>query len=161
MISANLIQDRRDDPVDAHRGIYNSADLGLVNHYFGGNKNFLRFLGRNSYYRRLHGDTVLASNTQFSWLHPYSIAPGNDPAQYIPLPERIFGGGSTSHRGFPDNQAGPPDLLTRVAGGGQALLFHLTELRFPFLGENTLFLPSLFITRLAPPARDTPGYRES
>ena len=136
MISANLIQDRRDDPVDAHRGIYNSADLGLVNHYFGGNKNFLRFLGRNSYYRRLHGDTVLASNTQFGWLHPYSIAPGNDPAQYIPLPERIFGGGSTSHRGFPDNQAGPRDLLTGFAIGGNALLFHSTELRFPFLGEN-------------------------
>jgi len=136
MISANLIQDRRDDPVDAHRGIYNSADLGLVNHYFGGNKNFLRFLGRNSYYRRLHGDTVLASNTQCGWLHPYSIAPGNDPAQYIPLPERIFGGGSTSHRGFPDNQAGPRDLLTGFAIGGNALLFHSTELRFPFLGEN-------------------------
>ena len=136
MISANLIQDRRDDPVDAHRGIYNSADLGLVNHYFGGNKNFLRFLGRNSYYRRLHGDTVLASNTQFGWLHPYSIAPGNDPALYIPLPERIFGGGSTSQRGFPDNQAGPRDLLTGFAIGGNALLFHSTELRFPFLGEN-------------------------
>ncbi len=136
MISANLIQDRRDDPVDAHRGIYNSADLGLVNHYFGGNKNFLRFLGRNSYYKRLHGDTVLASNTQFGWLHPYSIAPGNDPAQYIPLPERIFGGGSTSQRGFPDNQAGPRDLLTGFAVGGNALLFHSTELRFPFLGEN-------------------------
>ncbi len=136
MISANLVQDRRDDPVDAHRGVYNSADMGLVNHYFGGNKNFLRFLVRNSLYKRLHGDAVLASNTQFGWLHPYSIAPGSNSAQYIPLPERIFGGGSTSHRGFPDNQAGPRDLVSGFPLGGDALLFHSTELRFPFLGEN-------------------------
>ena len=73
MISANVVQDRRDDPVDAHRGIYNTGDLGLVDHYFGGNKNFLRFLGRNSYYKRVHGDLVLASNTQFGWIHPFSI----------------------------------------------------------------------------------------
>ncbi|HXB73700.1 MAG TPA: BamA/TamA family outer membrane protein [Candidatus Acidoferrales bacterium] len=136
IISANLIQDRRDDPVDAHRGIYNSGDLGLVEHYFGGNKNYLKFLGRNSYYKRVHGDIVLASNTQFGWMHPFSIAPGNDPAQYVPLPERFFGGGSGSQRGFPDNQAGPRDLLTGFPIGGNALLFHSTELRFPFLGED-------------------------
>ena len=136
MISANVIQDRRDDPVDAHRGIYNSVDLGLVEHYFGGDRNFLRFLGRNSYYKRVRHDVVLASNTEFGWIHPFSIAPGNNPAQYVPLPERFYGGGSSSHRGFPDNQAGPRDLKTGFPLGGNALLFHSTELRFPFLGEN-------------------------
>ena len=130
MISANVIQDRRDDPVDAHRGIYNTGDLGLVEHYFGGNKNFLRFLGRNSYYKRVHGDLVLASNTQFGWIHPFSIGPENDPAQYVPLPERFYGGGSTSQRGFPDNQAGPRDLDDRLRDRRQraALPFHRTAL---------------------------------
>lgn len=135
MISANIVQDRRDDPVDAHRGLYNTADLGLVSHYLGGNKNFLRFLGRNSYYKRIHHDLVLASNTQFGWIHPFSIGT-TDPAQYVPLPERFYGGGSSSHRGFPESQAGPRDLVTGFAIGGNALLFHSTELRFPFLGEN-------------------------
>ena len=136
MISANVVQDRRDDPVDAHRGFYNTGDLGLVYHYFGGNKNYLRFLGRNSYYKRIHGDLVLASNTQFGWIRPFSIGADDDPAQYVPLPERFYGGGSSSHRGFPDNQAGPRDLKTGFALGGNALLFHSTELRFPFLGDN-------------------------
>jgi outer membrane protein assembly factor BamA len=136
MISANVVQDRRDDPVDAHRGFYNTGDLGLVYHYFGGNKNYLRFLGRSSYYRRVHGDLVLASNTQFGWIHPFSIAAGEDAALYVPLPERFFGGGSSSQRGFPDNQAGPRDLTTGFALGGNALLFHSTELRFPFLSDN-------------------------
>jgi outer membrane translocation and assembly module TamA len=56
--------------------------------------------------------------------------------QSIPLPERFFGGGGTSHRGFPDNQAGPRDLDTGFPLGGNALLFHNTELRFPFLTDN-------------------------
>jgi outer membrane protein insertion porin family len=137
MISGSVIQDRRDDPTDAHRGIYNTGDLGLVYHAFGGNRNFLRFLGRNSYYRTLKGNLVLASNTEFGVIKPFSIASTvTDPANYIPLPERFFGGGSSSHRGFPDNQAGPRDVLTGFPVGGNALLFHSTELRFPLVGDN-------------------------
>jgi outer membrane protein assembly factor BamA len=136
ILSTTLVQDKRDDPVNAHRGIYNSLDLGLVDHYFGGNKNFLRFLGRNSYYKRITGDFILASNTEFGLIHPFAVTPGVSAFDYIPIPERFFGGGSTSMRGFPDNQAGPRDLLTGFPLGGDALLFHSTELRFPFLGDN-------------------------
>src|SRR5205807_2236209 len=136
IVSVTLVQDRRDDPVNAHRGIYNSADFGLVEHYFGGNKNFIRFLGRNSYYKRIHADYVLASNTEFGWIHPFSITPGIDPFDYVPLPERFFGGGNSSHRGFPENQAGQRDPLTGFPLGGNALLFHSTELRFPLVGDN-------------------------
>jgi outer membrane protein assembly factor BamA len=136
IVSATVVQDRRDNPVDAHRGVYNSVDFGLVEHYFGGNRNFTRFLGRNSFYKTVHKELVLASNTQFGWIHPFSIAPGTDPFIYIPLPERFFGGGNASHRGFPENQAGPRDPTTGFPLGGSALLFHSTELRFPFLGDN-------------------------
>ncbi|MCU1237202.1 MAG: surface antigen [Candidatus Solibacter sp.] len=135
-LAANVIQDRRDDPVDAHRGIYNSIDVALAEHFFGGDKNYLRFLGRNSYYKPLHGGLVLASNTQFGLIHPFRIRATEDPAQYVPLPERLYGGGANSHRGFPDNQAGPRDTFTGFAIGGNALLFHSTELRFPFLSDN-------------------------
>jgi outer membrane protein insertion porin family len=136
IVSATVVQDRRDDPVNAHRGIYNSADFGLVEHYFGGDKNFIRFLGRNSFYKTIHKELVLASNTQFGWIHPFSITAGTDPSIYIPLPERFFGGGNASNRGFPENQAGPRDPTTGFPLGGNALLFHATELRFPFLGDN-------------------------
>ena len=136
IISTNLIQDRRDDPANAHRGIYNSLDVELVERYFGGNKNFTRVLGRNSYYKTIAGDLVLASNTEFGWIHAFGVPTGIDPFQYIPLPERFFGGGSTSHRGFPDNQAGPRDPVTGFPVGGRALLFHSTELRFPLVGAN-------------------------
>jgi outer membrane protein insertion porin family len=134
--STNLVQDHRDDPTNAHRGYYNTADLGLAEHYFGGNKNLLRLLLRNAYYKRLFGDFVLASNTQFGWIHPFGVPSDSDPFNYVPISERFFGGGSTSHRGFPDNQAGPRDTLTGFPLGGNALVFHSTELRFPLLGEN-------------------------
>lgn len=135
IISGNLIQDRRDDPVNAHRGYYNTVDLGVVDHYFGGNTNFGRFLGRNSYYKTVKGDIVLASNTEFGWIRPFNKAQAGS-APLVPISERFFGGGSTSHRGFPDNQAGPRDDMTGFPLGGNALLLHSTEVRFPFLGEN-------------------------
>jgi outer membrane protein assembly factor BamA len=141
LIGGNIIQDRRDNAADAHHGYYNTLDASLVEHYFGGNRNFARFLARNSYYKTLFTDFVLASNTQFGWIHPFSITqpvngPVVDPFDYVPISERFFGGGSMSHRGFPDNQAGPRDTLTGFPLGGNALLFHSTELRFPFIGDN-------------------------
>ena len=55
---------------------------------------------------------------------------------YIPLPERFFGGGN-SHRGFPDNQAGPRDSLNRLSDRRQcAAVQSATELRFPLIGDN-------------------------
>ena len=136
MIDANLVQDRRDDPVDAHRGVYNSADLGLVEHFFGGNKNFLRFLGRNSYYKTIHSLYVLAFNTEIGAIHPFHVTPGVDAFNYVPIAEHFFGGGSTSHRGFPDYQAGPRDTETGFPLGGNALFFHTEEFRFPLIGDN-------------------------
>jgi outer membrane protein insertion porin family len=136
MIAGNLVQDRRDDPTDAHRGVYNSLDVALVERAFGGNKNMTRFLGRNSYYKQVAPGYVLASNTSFGWIHPFGAAAQPDPFNYVPISERFFGGGSTSHRGFPDNQAGPRDLTTGFPLGGNALFFHSTELRFPLIGDN-------------------------
>jgi outer membrane protein assembly complex protein YaeT len=135
LFGVNLVQDRRDNPEDAHRGIYNSLDIGLASHVFGGNKNFARFLGRNSYYKKLGGNLILASNTEFGVIRPFSTD-GIATSEYIPLPERFFGGGETTMRGFPMNQAGPRDPDTGFPLGGNALLFHTTELRFPLIGND-------------------------
>lgn len=136
MLSANVIQDRRDNPADSHRGFYNTLDAGLSTKQFGSRQPFVRLLFRNSYYRPIHKDIVLASNTEFGVLKPFAVPTGTVSSQAIPFPERFFGGGSTSERGFPDDQAGPRDTLTGFPIGGNALLFHATELRFPLIGDN-------------------------
>ena len=136
IISANLIQDRRDDPTDPHKGIYNTIDIGFADKVFGSQSNFFRLLGRNATYYRIGKKLVLARQTQFGVEPAFSVPSSADPTDPIPLPERFYGGGATSHRGFPENQAGPRDLKTGFPLGGSALFFNNTELRFPLIGEN-------------------------
>jgi outer membrane protein insertion porin family len=130
----NIVQDRRDDALEPHKGIYNTIDLGLAERIFGSQRNFLRFLARNATYHQLSKRLVLARSTEFGDIYAFRFS-GN-PLDAIPLAERFFGGGGTSHRGFPENQAGPRDTSTGFPLGGTALLFNQTELRFPLIGEN-------------------------
>ncbi|MBV9265596.1 MAG: BamA/TamA family outer membrane protein [Acidobacteriaceae bacterium] len=126
----SFIQDKRDDPTDAHHGIYTTADLSYAPSALGSQTEFGRALLRNSTYHELKREIVLARSTQFGVM----ARTGGRPA--IPLPERIYSGGSTSIRAFPDFQAGPRDLVTGFPLGGQALFINNTELRFPLYGDN-------------------------
>ena len=127
--SMTFIQDRRDDPTDARRGIWNTIDAGYASNFFGSKTSFFRAVGRNATYHRLSKDLLFARTTQFGVINRISRAD-------VPLPERFFAGGAVSHRGFPENQAGSRDLLTGFPIGGKALLINTHELRFPLLGEN-------------------------
>jgi outer membrane protein insertion porin family len=132
MFTANYILDRRDDPTNAHRGIYQTIDAGWATHAFGSQTDYTRLIMQNStYYPFGYGERyVLARSLTFGWLQPLKAN------EEIPLPEELFGGGASSHRGFPENQAGPRDLKTGFPLGGNALLINQVELRFPLLGDN-------------------------
>src|SRR5450759_836650 len=136
--SFGWIQDRRDDPVEPHKGIYNTVDVGLARALVEGapepRRNFVRFLIRNATYHPIGKKLVLARSTEVGDIHAFNYA--GDPLTAIPLAERFFGGGGSSHRGFPENQAGPRDATTGFPLGGTALLFNQTELRFPLIGDN-------------------------
>jgi outer membrane protein assembly factor BamA len=132
----NLIQDRRDDPLDPHKGIYNTINVGLATKAFGSQTSFARILGRNATYYRLGEKLVFARETQVGLQPAFSIPANSEAGDPIPLAERFFGGGGNTQRGFPENQAGPRDLLTGFPLGGSALFFNNTELRFPLIGAN-------------------------
>ncbi len=132
----NLVQDRRDDPLDPHKGIYNTLNVGLATKAFGSQTSFVRILGRNATYYRLGEKLVFARETQVGVQPAFSIPSTSEPGDPIPLAERFFGGGGNTQRGFPENQAGPRDLLTGFPLGGSALFFNNTELRFPLYGAN-------------------------
>lgn len=129
LMALTVINDHRDDPLNASRGIYSSLDVSLANKAFASEAAFGRILARNSSYHKVARDLILSRNTTFGWI-------GNYGSTDIPLPERFFAGGAVSHRAFPENQAGPRDLSTGFPIGGRALLFNQTELRFPFIGNN-------------------------
>ena len=51
--------------MDPHRGVYNTFDIGLADRIFGSQRNFLRFLGRNSSYHQISRRVVFARSTEF------------------------------------------------------------------------------------------------
>jgi len=132
-VSGGFIRDKRDDPLESSRGSYSAIEAALASGIFGSQTEYLRLTGRNATYHRLGREMVIARAVTMGWL----LNTARDEAlKPIPLPERFFSGGAASLRAFPDNQAGPRDPNTGFVIGGQALLMHNLELRFPLLGDN-------------------------
>jgi outer membrane protein assembly complex protein YaeT len=139
----SFVSDHRDDPLDATRGSYSLADAGVMFKGFGSEANFLRLTGQYATYYRLSSHVIFARNTRIGIESPYGslekISVG--PNQYIytdslPLPERLFMGGTDSHRGFSINQAGPRDPQTGYPIGGNALFYNSFELRLRMAQER-------------------------
>jgi outer membrane protein insertion porin family len=142
------LRDKRDNPADASKGSFNSADFNIASTSIGSSASFLRFLFQNSTYHPIKRRFSIARSMRIGILEPFAntqsltfpppaanectarATPGPT-AEIIPLPERFFAGGGTSLRGFALNQAGPRDPCTGFPVGGQALLVLNQEFRFP------------------------------
>jgi len=143
----SYVSDHRDDPLDATRGFYALADTGVMYKGFGSEANFLRLTGQYATYYRLSSHLVFARNTRIGIESPYGskmrVRLGNNQYTYtdqLPLPERLFMGGSDSHRGFSINQAGPRDPQSGYPVGGNALFFNSVELRLRMAQQKLGFV---------------------
>lgn len=151
------LRDRRDNPADATKGSFNSADFDTASTSLGSSSSFLRFFFQNSTYHPIKRRFSFARSIRIGILEPFAntesltfppptatqctATPSTGPTpEIIPLPERFFAGGGTSLRGFALNQAGPRDPCTGFPVGGQAMLVLNQEFRFPlrlpFVGEQ-------------------------
>jgi outer membrane protein insertion porin family len=142
------LRDKRDNPADASKGSFNSADFNIASTSIGSSASFLRFFFQNSTYHPIKRRFSFARSIRIGILEPFAntqsltfppptasectgtATPGPTP-EIIPLPERFFAGGGMSLRGFALNQAGPRDACTGFPVGGQALLALNQEFRFP------------------------------
>ncbi len=132
-------RDGRDNPADATKGNFNSADFSVADTKIGSSASFMRLYYQNSTYHPIKRRFSFARSIRIGILRPYRDtisltfpAPTTLPLPtLIPLPERFFAGGGTSLRGFALNQAGPRDSVTGFPVGGQALLILNQEFRFP------------------------------
>ena len=113
----NLIQDRRDDPLDPHKGIYNTINVGLATKDFGSQTSFVRVLARNATYYRLGEKLVFARETQIGLQPAFAIPPNTEAGDPIPLAERFFGGGGNTQRGFPGEPGGAAGYADRLSAG--------------------------------------------
>jgi outer membrane protein assembly factor BamA len=145
-VGITWLRDSRDNPAEATKGTFNSADFSVADTKIGSSASFLRAFFQNSTYYRIKGRFSFARSIRIGVLEPFrnteSLTFPSPPGtpELIPLPERFFAGGGTSLRGFALNQAGPRDAGTGFPVGGQALLALNQEFRFPmhlpFIGSK-------------------------
>jgi len=135
-VSATLIEDTRDRPLDAHRGVYRTIDFRVVPSTFGSSADFTRLFSQYAFYKAVHG-MVFANSVRLGLAAPYA-------GSNVPTSQRFFAGGGSSLRGFPIDSAGPirnvPFCLPgQTAGcpvvpipvGGNQLFILNSELRYP------------------------------
>ena len=122
------IRDTRDSLLDAHSGTYTSFQDFLSDGSLGAQAEFNRLdLSNSNFLSFGRGRFVLARNTRYGQERSY----GSGGDRLLPLPERLYSGGATSHRGFAINAAGPRDPVTGYPVGGAGTLVNSTELRLP------------------------------
>ena len=150
---------RQPNPLDAIKGTYSTLQFFLASSKFGSETDFWRLDGTNStYYQLFHRRYTLARNTRIGYEHPSGVNPNagsdvcvgellttNPTCNAVPLPERLYAGGATSHRGFGINAAGPRDLQTGYPVGGSAAFVNTLELRMPpptlpYVGDSVSFV---------------------
>ncbi|HTU51069.1 MAG TPA: POTRA domain-containing protein [Acidobacteriaceae bacterium] len=136
------VHDTRNNPLDATSGWYLSAQQFFAWEGFASQANFNRVdISESNYYRLNKENWILARNTRIGFENTY----GDPSYNLIPLPERLYAGGATSHRGFSVNAAGPRDLQTGYPVGGSGAFVNSTELRIPpvplpLIGNNLGFV---------------------
>ena len=138
-ISATILRDTRDKPLDAHKGFYQTVDFQLSPTFLGSSDNVARFFGQTSYYRQVLPWLVFANNVRIGLISSFA-------GSHVPFADRFFSGGADSLRGFPLNGAGPqatallctqenaPSTCTAdvtVPRGGLQLFIFNSEARFP------------------------------
>ena len=138
-LSGSYIRDTRDSTLDAHKGIYESAEVNFNPSVLGSSVDFTRFLGQVAYYKQLPANKIVWANSlRVGFAQPFA-------GSHVPLAELFFSGGGSTLRGFPLNGAGPQRTiticgnpadqstcaLTTVPEGGNQLLIFNSEFRIP------------------------------
>ncbi len=143
-VSATLIRDTRDKPLDAHRGVFSTLDLSLTPTAFGSSANFAKLFGQYAFYKPVHS-MVFANSIRLGLASPFA-------GSFVPTSQLFFTGGGTTLRSFPIDEAGPQRLVpfcnvlqnqtgcvnVTVPVGGRQLFILNSELRFPLHVNKSL-----------------------
>lgn len=130
--------DTRDNPLDATKGAYQTADFDMNLKPIGSSVNFARLRAQYARYKSIGAGIVWANSVRLGLAQPFA-------GSRVPVSELFFSGGGSTLRGFPLNGAGPqrsvpvcsnsadPSTCTQiqVPEGGRELLILNSELRVP------------------------------
>jgi len=138
ILGATYSRDTRDSPLDAKKGIYETAELSINPAVLGSNVSFARLRGQVAYYKNIGKDVIWANSLRIGMQQPFA-------GSRVPLSELFFSGGGSTLRGFPLNGAGPqrqvpvcgnpadPSTCSfiQVPVGGKQLFILNSEFRIP------------------------------
>ncbi len=136
-----VIRDTRDDPAAPKTGWFLLADSKWAFAALGAEAKFLKVQGQAARFLPL-GRSVVAVSLRAGAIASFGTCdpvatPGCPPNLEIPIVERFFAGGRTTHRAFPlDNLGIEGQTLKNGSGiGGNALLMANLEWRVPVYGN--------------------------
>ena len=129
-VSASVVTDTRDDPVDPRRGRFGILDVEWSSALLRSRAPFLKGLAQQYLFFPVGGQVVVAvaGRLGLAWTL------GADEPGLVPITERFFAGGATSLRGYKLDRAGPLDPSGYPLGGNLLIVGNL-EVRFPILGS--------------------------
>jgi len=149
-LGANVTRDTRDNPLDEHQGVLESAELDLNATRLGSSVNFAKFTGQAAFYKEGFHNIVFANSLRIGLAQPFANS-------RVPLSEAFFTGGGNSLRGFPLDGAGPQrqvDVCSSgsttdcvkilVPSGGNELLLINAEARIPLPIKKGLSLVTFY-----------------
>ncbi len=136
--SGTYIRDTRDQALDAHKGMYQTMELGINPSALGSSVNFAKLQAQQAYYKDIGKKIVWANSLRIGLEQEFA-------GSRVPLSELFFSGGGSTLRGFPLNGAGPQRSVTvcgnpadpatcaliRVPTGGRELFIVNSEFRIP------------------------------
>ena len=148
-ITPNFFYDRRDDPLDPRQGGSTAFQLEWAFPALDAEADFAKLFVQQTWHHSLHRAGVLAWSARFGAIEPIGSMPTSDPfldpsqpSSRVPISERFFAGGRTSHRAYERDALGllGQSLLETEDGrilqlGGNGLLLFNLDYRFPIAGD--------------------------
>ena len=131
-----LSYDSRDSINSPSKGIYASNTLQVFGGPFCGDKDFIKYLGRVSFYTPAINKSVIELRLRGG------IAAEFSDTNKIPIYERLFAGGASTVRGYRERKVGPIVKTTEDPLGGDKMLIGNIEYTYPladFLKAATFF----------------------
>ena len=123
-VAGALTWDRRDAPLDPHRGSLHFASFETAAEPLGGDVNFLKGRLETSWIFSWPPPTVLALAARLGLATPFG-----DSAE-LPIEDRFYAGGANTVRGYREQRVGPLDEDGNPIGGNAQVVLN-AEWRFP------------------------------
>jgi outer membrane protein assembly complex protein YaeT len=109
-IGTAFLYDRRDDPIDPHRGYYASIAGKYAFPFLGAQAQFSKFAAQGVYFQPI-GRAVFAVSGRVGGIFPYGVTSAPAGQILVPVGERFFVGGRSTERAFETDLLGIPGSL--------------------------------------------------